>query len=235
MKKTGIILGLALLLTLPVSCLNDRDDYVDVRPTGLVTVYPDEEHGFKMQLDDKTVLYPTNVKTSPYKDKVVRALVNFTEDNSSSTRPGTTKADEQLIKRNVKVNWMDSIRTKTPVKTVGESDKLVYGGEPLEIVKDWVTVAEDGFITLRIRTAVGPFHQPHVINLVSGTNPEDPFDFVLRHDPRGDFGNQLGDGLIAFNLNGMPHEGDEVKVTLNWTSFSGPKKLQFTLKMHKEE
>ena len=48
MKKTGIILGLALLLTLPVSCLNDRDDYVDVRPTGLVTVYPDEEHGFKM-------------------------------------------------------------------------------------------------------------------------------------------------------------------------------------------
>ena len=68
MKKTGIILGLALLLTLPVSCLNDRDDYVDVRPTGLVTFYPDEEHGFKMQLDDKTVLYPTNVKTSPYKD-----------------------------------------------------------------------------------------------------------------------------------------------------------------------
>ena len=33
----------------------------------------------------------------------------------------------------------------------------------------------------------------------------------------------------------VKHEGDEVKVTLNWTSFSGPKKLQFTLKMHKEE
>jgi len=233
MKKIGLfatIIGATLLLS---SCWDDSDDYVDVRPTGLVTVYPQTDGGFNMQLDDRTVLYPTNLKTSPYKDKVVRALVNFTDDPRGERQD--IDGSEDIVKRYVKVNWMDSIRTKTPVYTTGKDDALVYGDDPIDIMRDWVTVAEDGFITLRVRTTWGPYHKPHRLNLVSGTNPDDPFEFVLRHDAQGDMGMEFGDALIAFNLNDMTNasSSDEITVKLNWESFNGPKKLEFKLRMHK--
>lgn len=233
MKRSGLfaaIIGAALSLS---SCWNDNDDYIDVRPTGLVTVYPQADGGFNMQLDDRTILYPTNLKTSPYKDKVVRALVNFTDD--SQRQHDDIGGSEDIIKRYVKVNWMDSIRTKTPVLTSGQDDDLVYGDDPIDIIRDWVTVAEDGFITLRVRTTWGPYHKPHRLNLVSGTNPEDPFEFVLRHDAQGDVGMELGDALIAFNLNELVNapSSDEVTIKLNWKSFNGPKQLEFKLRMHK--
>ncbi len=236
MKKFTLFAGILALMVFSTSCLKDKDDYVDVRPTGLVTVYPQEDGSFYMQLDDKTVLYPTNVKSSPYKDKVVRALVNYTEDNSSR-EPRIESADE-IIKRNVKVNWMDSIRTKEPVLTKGAEDALVYGNDPIEIMRDWVTVAEDGFLTLRVRARWGMSGKKHNINLVSGVNPENPFEFELRHDENGDYGVELADALVAFNLNylrnDLSNSEEEVKIKLRWKSFSGDKSTEFDLKMHKE-
>ena len=98
------------------SCDDDDCDLDYSRlPTALVTVYP-EETGFFMQLDDRTKLIPTNMKASPYGDKTVRALVNFTEQEK-------TTGDV----RNVHINWIDSIRTKMPVTTAGEEDDKMYG------------------------------------------------------------------------------------------------------------
>ena len=103
-KKTILAICLiASLLTLN-SC-----DYNEVlqRPTALVTVYPSVPDGFFMQLDESTSLVPTNMKASPFGDKKVRALVNYTIEELSYG------GNQQ----SVYVNWIDNIRTKQPVMT----------------------------------------------------------------------------------------------------------------------
>ncbi len=226
MKLSALALGLMAALPVLNSCDTDSD-YVDVRrPTALVTVYPGTSTGFTMQLDDKTTLVPTNMTASPFGEKHVRALINYTEENATN---GSI--------RNVHVNWIDSIRTKLPVETLGEDDEKQYGNDPFEIVRDWVTVAEDGFLTLRIRTRWGAQwggKATHVLNLVGGVNKDNVYEFDLRHNANGDTnGPQMGDALIAFDLNNYWTElPDNVKIKINWVSFSGEKSAEFSLKMH---
>lgn len=216
------VFGLALPFIIP-SCTDDNDDYALYQPTAIVTVCPNADGSFVMQLDDETQLIPTNLKTSPFGDKEVRALVNFTESKLSAKAYQT---------RNVEVHWLDSIRTKLPVESLGELNDEKFGNDPIEIVKDWVTVAEDGYLTLRIRTVWNNVQTPHVINLVSGTNPDDPFELELRHDAQGDTDGNWGDALIAFNLNKLPRSGAESEtVNLKWKSFSGEKSTSFKIKM----
>lgn len=216
------IVGVVVLMMLP-SCTNDDDSPELLRPTALVTVCPNSDGSFIMQLDNATQLVPTNLKTSPFGTKEVRALVNYTETNVSPQ-------DKKV--RNVEVNWLDSIRTKLPVETLGKQDEIKYGNDPIEIVQDWVTVAEDGYLTLRIRTLWGSPHATHILNLVTGTNPEDPYELELRHDAKGDKNGRWGDALIAFNLNKLPR-GDAgiAKIKLKWKSFTGDKSAKFEIKM----
>ena len=205
------------------SCTNDDGSAELLRPTALVTVCPNADGSFIMQLDDETQLVPTNLKTSPFGTKEVRALVNYTETNVS---PQDTRV------RNVEVNWLDSIRTKLPVETLGEQDAAKYGNDPVEIIQDWVTVAEDGYLTLRIRTLWGTPHATHVLNLVTGTNPKNPYELELRHDAKGDRNGRWGDALIAFNLNKLPGaNAGNVKIKLKWMSFTGEKSAEFEIKM----
>lgn len=216
------IVGVVVLMMLP-SCTNDDDSPELLRPTALVTVCPNADGSFIMQLDNATQLVPTNLKTSPFGTKEVRALVNYTETNVSPQ-------DKKV--RNVEVNWLDSIRTKLPVETLGKQDEIKYGNDPIEIVQDWVTVAEDGYLTLRIRTLWGSPHATHILNLVTGTNPEDPYELELRHDAKGDKNGRWGDALIAFNLNKLPRGNAGIaKIKLKWKSFTGDKSAKFEIKM----
>lgn len=216
------IVGVVLSMMLP-SCLSDDDSAELMRPTALVTVCPNADGSFIMQLDDETQLVPTNLKTSPFGTKEVRALVNYTETND-------LPQDKKV--RNVEVNWLDSIRTKLPVETLGEQDAAEFGDDPVEIVQDWVTVAEDGYLTLRIRTLWGSPYATHVLNLVAGTNPEDPYELELRHDAKGDNYGSWGDALIAFNLNKLPIANDgNAEIKLKWKSFTGEKSTKFDIKM----
>jgi len=224
MKKMKFILltmGLLAMMFTFQSCLDDDKDEPYYQPTALVTVRP-IDGGVTFQLDNNTTLYPSNLKKSPFGDKVVRALVNYTDEGTSGNV------------HSIYVNWIDSIRTKQPVFTLGtEEDILKYGDDPVEIVKDWVTIAEDGFLTLRIRTEWGPAHIPHILNLVTGVNPDDPFDLVLHHDAQGDGIGTMGDGLIAFDLNNLPSvQGQDVKVKLHWDSYSGEKTAEFDLHLN---
>lgn len=223
LKLSILALGLVASVLSLASC-DDDDKCTVIRPTALVTVYPGTTDGFTMQLDDATTLVPTNMKASPFGDKQVRALVGYDDE-------GLTNGSI----RNVRVNWIDSIRTKMPVPTTGGNDDKTFGNDPLEIVRDWVTVAEDGYLTLRIRTLWGG-NATHFINLVSGVNKDNVYELTLRHDANGDVAGRWGDALIAFNLNNLwPDAGKDVKIKLNWTSFSGPKSMEFPLKMHKAQ
>lgn len=220
-KISIFALGALLAASTLQSCDSD-DPGFEAASTALVTVHPTTDNGFTMQLDDKTTLYPTNMKTSPFGNKEVRALVNYRAEAMTN---GNTA--------NVHIYWLDSIRTKLPVATAGANDDKLYGNDPIEIVKDWVTVAEDGYLTLRIRTRWGAAHTTHYINLLTGTNPENPYELELRHNACGDVNGHVGDALIAFNLNNLPKNGDgKVNIKLKWTSFSGKKSAEFSLSMH---
>lgn len=168
-KLSVLVLGFLASVFGLISCDMDSDNYNVQRPTALVTVYPVTSESFRMQLDDQTVLFPTNMKASPFGEKKVRALVSYEYEE------GATGAQ-----RNVRVNWIDSIRTKQPVVSKGSDDEKLYGNDGVEIVRDWVTVAEDGYLTLRLRTIWGG--GKHIINLVGGINKDNVYEFDLRHN-----------------------------------------------------
>ena len=219
MKRFGLatfVLGSLILSTL--SSCTSNDDMALMQPTALVTVRPSDSGTFTLQLDNTTTLYPTNMKSSPFGNKEVRALVNYTDEGSR----GNT--------RNVHINWIDSIRTKNTVPDLGIENDAKYGNDAIEIVNDWVTIAEDGYLTLRIRTQWGLLNNKHNINLLTGVNPDNPYEVELRHDANGDIGGSMGDALIAFNLDDLPpQDGQTVKLKLNWKSFSGHKTTEFEL------
>lgn len=224
-KLSVLVLGFLASVFGLTSCDMDSDNYNVQRPTALVTVYPVTSESFRMQLDDQTVLFPTNMKASPFGDKKVRALVSYEYEEDANLNSNL---------RNVRVNWIDSIRTKQPVVSKGSDDEKLYGNDGIEIVRDWVTVAEDGYLTLRLRTIWGG--GKHIINLVGGVNKDNVYEFDLRHNAQGDISGVLGDALIAFDLNSMwPDHPEEVKIKLNWKSFSGKKSMEFPLKMHKSD
>ncbi len=221
-NKAILAIGLSACAFFLNSCdLSDHDAVMN-RATALVTVYPTSSEEFFMQLDESTLLVATNMKASPFGDKNVRALVNYTIEES-------LKVDG---KQRVYVNWIDSILTKQPVASKGSEDETLFGNDPIEIVKDWVTVAEDGYLTLRIRTLWGGSAK-HTINLVSGVNADNIYEFDIRHNAMGETYGNLGDALVSFDLNSLWEEHpQEVKIKLNWLSFSGKKSAELQLKMH---
>ena len=109
-----------------------------------------------------------------------------------------------------------------------EENDTVYGTDPVEIVNDWVTIAEDGYLTLRFRTQQGDYQTKHFVNLLLSENPENPYEVEFRHNAKGDIYGRYADGLVAFKLDALPDtEGKTVKLKLKWKSFSGEKSAEF--------
>ena len=225
MKRTMNLLAGVLLAVMSVftvgSCDNDDDVYVYypwISPNAVVTVKPIEGAGFYMQLDDSTTLYPVNMATSPFGEKEVRALVNFRE----------VKPVNDYYTKSVQVNWIDSMLTKNSVPYPADGDVSEYGDDPIEIVRDWVNIAEDGYLTLRFRTRWGNDGTAHYVNLITGANPEDPYEVEFKHNAFGDVNGMAGDAYVAFRLNDLPDtESKTVKLTLKYKSYSGEKAIQF--------
>lgn len=201
------------------SCLDDDDTYWQVRyPNALVTVKPVGENSFFLQLDDSTTLFPTNIASSPFGKKEVRALMNFTEVDKP--KEGYDKA--------IHINWIDSILTKQIAPDLEAANDSIYGKDPVEIINDWVTIAEDGYLTLRFRTIWEDPNKAHFVNLLFGSDPANPYVVEFRHNAYGDTYGNNGDGLVAFNLDSLPDtEGKTVKLKLKWKSFSGDKSAEF--------
>ena len=237
MNKTKIcILGLIASVFGFQSCL--ESDGPDNTTDALVTVKLTDDGKSFFQLDEQTTLFPQNVTTKLYDGKEVRALINFEELEKQT--PGFTKT--------VMVNAIDSIRTKE--MKLGTADKPLdaYGNDPIDIVNDWVTIAEDGYLTLRLRAAWGIPAKKHVFDLVGGVDNEDPFVVELRHDATGGSStgqddntlmdsrranypqNTIADVLIAFRLSHLPAESaDDQKLTVRWKSSNGAKEVKFNL------
>lgn len=220
-SKKWVVLLMAAVASLGFqSCLDDDDDkYAVLVPNALVTVKNASDNSCYLQLDERTTLLPVNMKSSPFGGKEVRALVNYSNVDEPSG----------VYSQAVHVNWIDSLLTKSMAPNLGEAENdEVYGDDPVEMVADWVTIAEDGYLTLRFRTVWGNPSLKHFVNLISTNNPEDPYEVEFRHNAYGDTYGQAGDGLVAFSLASLPDtEGKTVKLTLKWHSFTGDKSVQF--------
>lgn len=209
------------------ACNDDDNDYPINRPNALVTIKTNSSTGqIYLQLDDETTLFPTNMKTSTYGNKELRALANLNIQRDPNGH----------YAKNTYVNWIDTIRTKNMVPSVGTKDDEVYGKDPVEIVKDWTTVVEDGYLTLRFRTYYGSYYgygPKHSIDLVKGSGP---YEVVLHHNAKGDTGKgYIRDGLVAFRLKDLPDtQGKTVDLTLKWQSFSGTKTVTFKYKSRQQ-
>lgn len=215
--KNLFIASLSLISIILPSC-DDNDDTVIVGPNALVTVKSSGDNTCYLQLDDNTTLLPQNMQKSPFGDKEVRALASLSE----------IEGEHQGYTKLVRVNWIDSILTKEMIITDIDDLDEKFGNDPVEIIKDWVTVAEDGYLTLRFRTVWGNIGKIHTVNLVKSENIDDPYEIEFRHNANGD--NQIvkRDGLVAFRLSELADtKGDTVDLTLKWNSFEGPKSTKF--------
>jgi len=91
------------------------------------------------------------------------------------------------------------------------------------MINDWVTIAEDGYLTLRFRTMWGNRSQAHFVNLLMSKDAENPYEVEFRHNAFGDVYGEPADGLVAFNLDSLPDtEGKTVKLKLYCTRKSTP-------------
>ena len=207
------------------SCTNDEDGaYVLAYPNALVTVKPNADNtSFRLQLNDSTEVYPVNMRQSPFGTKEVRALVNYRTPTEAELAAGGIYADLPCVY----INWIDSIRTKSVIKSMATDEENLrkYGSDPLEIIDDWTTVVEDGYLTLRFRTKWGG--GKHVVNLVHRQDVNTPYYFSLYHDARGDTSGKTGDAMVAFKLDGMeiPQNKTEM-LTLEWQSYTGRKTIR---------
>lgn len=202
------------------SCLDDDNTYYYGwwNPDALVTVKPITDGSFFLQLDDSTTLLPVNVKQSPFGDKEVRALLWYEELSEPSGE----------YSKNVRINRMDSILTKPIAGDLGDKNNEVYGTDPVEILNDWVTIAEDGYLTLSFRTYWSRNGVAHFVNLLASQDPANPYEVTFHHNAFGDIYGEPGDALVAFNLSSLPDtKGKTVKLKLKWKSFSGEKSTEF--------
>ncbi|MGM9804252.1 MAG: NigD-like protein [Muribaculaceae bacterium] len=199
MKKIKYFMLTALCVALStafVAC-DDDDDYKrfwrDV-VSAQVTLKTGDDGNTYFQIDKNTVARPVNISGELFDGKELRALTQFRFEGEPVI-VGDNKTYD------VNVLWVDSILTKKPVATLGESqDSDNYGQDRLEISRDWMTVAEDGYINLHFLTRWGMSGVRHRINLMSDVNPDNPFEFRLRHDAQGDVQGNLGYGIVAFSI-----------------------------------
>ena len=219
LRKTFCLILAVIGLSSLSSCLNDDDNmYEKMIPNALVTAKTDGDDTFFLQLDEQTTLLPVNMASSPFGEKEVRALVNYEEVEESSGK----------YSKAVQINWIDSILTKPIAPDLGEDNDSVYGNDPIEILNDWVTIAEDGYLTLRFMTNWGYGSQPHYVNLLRTDNAANPYEVEFRHNAYGDVYGELSSALVAFDLSQLPDtDGKTVKLTLKWKSFSGEKSTEF--------
>ena len=222
MKKLNFLFAsMALILSSAVfvSCDDDDAERVNV-VSALVTIKTDSDGKSYFQVDKNTVAHLTNVSGKLYEGKEVRALTQFELLNAEEANSGDMQA---------RVFWVDSILTKKTVPTIDKETDAQYGNDPLEVARTWTTVAEDGYVTLHFFTRWG-FGGKHRVTLVSGVNPENPFEFDFHHNAFGDLDGQMSYGIVAFNIKDIiAQTGIEPKeITINIDSFNGKK--SFTLK-----
>lgn len=192
-------------------------------PNAIVTIKPVDggNPSFYMQLDDSTTLIAENMSQSPFGAKEVRALAAIEMTGHDAGQYDST----------VYVYAIDSILTKNTVPfTDSVSADTEYGTDPADMI---MAVVEDGYLTLRVRVVSGTHGTVHRLSLLTGINPDDPYEVEFRHRAEGPSAGDvfqpsyvLGDAFVAFRLDSLPDtKGSTVGMKLKWDSFNGEQEV----------
>jgi len=215
MKKIFRICLLGALVLGAAACKKSEESYPLVE--AIVTVKTASDQSCYLQLNDEVALVPTNdsFKKNPY-GKEVRAYVIYSDK-------GPVEGVVGYQWRSVTLNLIDTILTKKPVE--GGQD---YGDAPIEIYDNWMTVMEDGYLTLNFEGLWGASDRVHRINLVKSGKPG---YFTLCHDNAGDFGTVRHSGLVAFDMHEYEDPGaDEYDFYVNYQGYAAAKTLRIHYK-----
>lgn len=215
MKKLIVLsAALAVMASVITGCTKDSGDS-SYYPNALVTVKTASDGSCYLQLDNSNTILPTNLSANPYK-KQVRALTYL---KNMQSMVGVCNNSAEVV-------WMDSILTKSavPAPQVGPLEwGYGYGDDPVDILNSWTTVLEDNYLTLAFRAYYNIAGNTHYMNLVYGTNPDDPYEVVFTHDASesaGAFVNYF-DGIVAFDLTKIPGLTSETSATVTVRFLSG--------------
>lgn len=199
-----------------VSCNGGNGD-TDPVVEAIVTIKSAADNSCYMQLNNKVKLRPTNenFRTNPY-GKDIRAHVVYSDRGVINEAGG----DEW---RAVDLAMVDTILTKKPVKPVKD-----YGTDAIEIVDNWATCLEDGYLTIYFEGLWGSSGKSHIINLVE---TDAPLTFMLKHDNAGDIGTIRMRGLIAFDLHDVPMPNEaEFDVVVVYQGYEAMEQMTFHYK-----
>lgn len=191
-------------------------------PDAIVTVKKLSSGETFFQLDDSTTLEPVGWD-SPYK-KEIRALVNYRMLNEKS---------EKFTHR-VRMTRLDTVRTKPALRMEQNGSGAFKDIDPVDIIPDWLTVCEDGYLTIHFSAKWGlesSRNHPHLVNLL--VNPSNPREMEFVHSANGDRNATVWrDGIVAFKISDFLSDikEKEVILTLKWLSFdSQPQKKEMKL------
>lgn len=166
--------------------------------SAIVTVKQNASGSVFFQLDDETRLFPTNY-AQPYNgmQRIMCGLRVYRQNSCD-------------------VLWMDFLEKGEFVKAGNaESDGA-------DILSDWMTSVEDGFLTVHYSAWWGEGDVEHTLRLVSGKNPDNPYELWFCHGSNGDASSRKADALVYFDINSLPSTGgDYVPLTLKWQNCAG--------------
>lgn len=236
-KLPPIIISLILLMTGMLSCTSWDDDIENLEGYEfdllLVTIVPVNQDRFVIVPDSDGIIMPININVNPFGKQEIRAIASCAYAGFYNDNPDIKTS---------KIAFIDSITTLQPIESMPEIDNNAYGTDPLEVMLDWTTVCEDGYLNLSVKSVWGLYGNPSRLKLIYGTNPDDPLEFQLRYDGNGLSNGSEAVNRVAFNLNkyfesiGLTNEnvaGKRLKVKFN--SFSGPKIIEFPIAIRSQK
>ena len=173
------------------------------RFTAIVTVKKTPTDSVYFQLNDSETIYPSNYQSEYTRTERIICYIY------ASDRP------TGRFNYTCDVEWAEPIE-EGPVTTSAK------GNDSIDVLDDWMTSVEDGYLTLHYNAWWGNAPTIHGFSIVTGTNPDNPYELVLRHDANGDAEDQKGDGLVCFDINSLPDTGGQyTELTLKWNSLEG--------------
>lgn len=224
-KKLNRILtafAAALLMAVPLffTACDDGDENIYNFPPlqtydALVTVVSGDKANL-LVVNDSLTVKPADVTGAIFNKPEVRAIARF----------AVPKNVEKLTDgQEVYIVDLDTIRTKPSTLWDETLDKQL-GGAPIDINKTWMTVAEDGYLTLHYTIMIGTKGGTHSLHLLKGRDPKKPYELELRHTDRGDYGTRYTEGLVAFDIMDILPGGTDKKLTLTvrYKGFDGKEK-----------
>lgn len=114
----------------------------------------------------------------------------------------------------IRVDWAMALDVGTIAAPSASYQSSISSPDPIDIVQDWITSLEDGFLTLHYMIPVSG-NTKHSFTLCRGTSP---YEFFLLHDARGDLDGSLTDGIVCFPVQDLLPDtgGKTVELSLNY-------------------